>query len=121
MTISLKAIYAGSETIWWWNTRIYHNGDAQHLKAEFRQSTFFAKPLGLQNLHKRQSSSTPELGDTGRIDLFILQQMDGRKTLKDIARRAQKQFPDHFNNVTDALRRVSDLSEKYSRDSKDRS
>ena len=121
VTISLKAVYAGLETIWWWHTRIYHNGEAHRLKAEFRQSTFFAKPLGLQNLHKRQSSSTPQLGDTGRIDLFILHLMDGRKTIEDIARRTQKQFPDHFHSVTDALRRVADLSERYSRDGKDRS
>ena len=120
VTISLKAIYAGLETIWWWHTRIYHLGDIHRLKAEFRQSTFFAKPLGLQNLHKRQSSSTPELRDSGRIDLFILQQMDGRKTLKEIAQRTQKRFPDYFHSVTDALRRVADMSERYSRDGMDR-
>ncbi len=120
VSVSLRAVYAGNDYVWWWNSKIFQNRGSNRLKAEFRQSTFFAKPLGLQNLHKRDSLSAPQLGTSGRIDRFILQQMDGRQTLNDIARFALEKFPDTFPTVKDALRRVADLSEKYSRDEKDR-
>ena len=118
--VSLKAVYAGNDYIWWWDSKLFHPKGSRRLRAEFRQSTFFAKPLGLQNLRKRELSSTPVLGTTGRIDRFILRQMDGRQTLMDIARLTRKRFPDDFSTVTEALGRVADLAEVYSRTDKDR-
>ena len=113
VVVSLKAVYAGNDYIWWWDSKINPSNGTSRSKVEFRQSTFFSNPLGLQNLHKRDRSFAPRLGASGRIDRFILHQMDGNQSLSDIARRTRQQFPDRFSTVEHALRRVADLSEKY--------
>ena len=113
VTVRLKAVYAGNDYIWWWDSTICPEKGASRPKAEFRQSTFFSNPLGLQNLHKRERSFAPLLGISGRIDRFILQQMNGKQALEEIARQVSEQFPDYISTAGEALRRVADLSEKY--------
>ena len=121
VSVSLKAAYVNNDYIWWWDSKIFDNRKPKLLKAEYRQSTFFAKPLGLEQLRKRESSFAPQLEASGRIDRFILQQMDGKQSLEAIAMRTLKQFPEYLSTVKEALRRVADLSERYSRQEQDRS
>jgi hypothetical protein len=55
------------------------------------------------------------LGEDGEIDRFILDMMDGNKPLREIADALMESFPNHFTGWNDALGRVGELSQQYSR------
>ena len=114
LTVSLKASLIANDYVWGWDSTIFSGSDTHQIKAEFRQSTFYAKPLLLQNLRKREISFMPRVGIEGQIDRFILHRMDGKQTLRKIAIQVLNQFPDHFRDEKQALRRAADLSVRYS-------
>jgi SAM-dependent methyltransferase len=115
ISVALQADLVYEDYIWRWNTCVLDQGRSDHIKANFKQSSFFGAPLSLARLHKRAASHVPTLDDEGRIDQFILSQMDGQTLLGDIARRVADTFPTHFKIPQNALTRVAELSVKYSR------
>jgi hypothetical protein len=60
-------------------------------------------------------SHLPELNETGQIERFILEHMDGQHSLEEIARQVAARFPSRFTQASEALGRVQELSRKYSR------
>jgi hypothetical protein len=82
--------------------------------ARFRQSSFMAKPLSPERLHKRSNEYKPLLTKDGQVDLFILQAMDGDTALEQIAQALMTRFPGRLESEKKASTRVADLSEKYS-------
>jgi hypothetical protein len=57
----------------------------------------------------------PSLTDAARIDRRILELMDQRATLSEIASKIVLEFPSSFTNLDEALTRAGCLSERYSR------
>jgi hypothetical protein len=55
------------------------------------------------------------LSEDGRIDRYILNNMDAVTSAGDLARKLKGEFPRNFPTWQDALTRVGDLAEKYSR------
>jgi protein arginine N-methyltransferase 1 len=110
---TLRASLVGSDYVWAWDTRI-SRGETPTV-ADFHQSTFLGSPLALDQLHKRSSEHTPALTEEGAIDLYILQSMNGRASLDELARALTVKFPGRFASDQTALTRVAELSEKYSR------
>ena len=45
MTVALHADLLGDDYIWRWNTRVLGQGNAERIKANFRQSTLAGTPL----------------------------------------------------------------------------
>ena len=113
VAVALSANPVGEDYIWRWDTCV--RTPAGLRKAEFQQSTFFGAPLTPERLQKRASDYVPSLGLEGDIERFILARMDGASSLELIARQAAERFPQRFARWEDALVRVSDLSERYSR------
>jgi type I protein arginine methyltransferase len=113
--VELKADLVGDNYIWRWDTTIRGGGGLDSVKAEFRQSDFFASLLSPAGLRKRAADHRPALGADGEYDLFILSLMDGARSSEEIAREAAGRFPDRFSGWKDALTKVGDLAEKYSR------
>ncbi len=67
-----------------------------------------------------QLSPTPLTRETittrstdGDIDLFILQRMDGRQTLEEIAQATAAHFPNHFTSLQSALTRIQQVAAYY--------
>ncbi len=112
-TISARLL--GGEYLWRWDTRILDQGQPGHLKADFRQSTFFGIPLSPTKLLQRAASHIPVLDENGRIDRLILELMDGNNSLGEIARQMAAEFPARFAGEGEALSRVGELSLKYGR------
>lgn len=110
--VALQANLIGKAYIWSWNTHILTSNGA--VKAKFKQSTFFAKPLSRPHLRRQASDYVPTLDEEGKINHFILTLMDGNHSLSAIARQLATRFPNHFTNWQDALTRVGDLSQQYS-------
>ena len=113
--VDLVAKLDGDSYVWGWHSVVLNQSDANDVKAEFRQSTFLGKPLPLERLRRTSAGHVPSLNDDGQLDLLILEMMNGRATLDDIARRLLERFPGRFSRWHDALRRVSELSSKYGR------
>jgi len=115
VSISLEAKLVVDDYIWRWNTIVLDQGDPAHVKANFKQSTFFGAPLSLSNLRKQAATYVPTLDEKGQTTQFILSQMDGDRSIHDIAQQLSSRFPIQFPTWEKALDRVSELSKKYSR------
>lgn len=114
VSISLEAKLVSDDYILRWDTVVLDQGDPMHVKANFKQSTFFGVPLSPAQLHKQAASHVPTLNEDGEIDRLILSEMDGKTSLDDIARQLLCQFPNRFAKWHDALGRVGEFSKKYS-------
>jgi type I protein arginine methyltransferase len=112
---TLRADLVGADYVWGWSSRVREGGPAGLVKADFRQSTFLGASLDAGQLRKRAASHRAELNEDGQIDRFILSLMDAATPAGDVARQTAAQFPGHFPTWHDALTRVGDLAEKYSR------
>ena len=115
IAVSFTARLIGEDYLWGWQTKVSGLGAEPGVKAHFQQSTFLGAPLSPVNLRTRQESFVPELDESGAIDHFILSLFDGTQSLGDVAHAIMARFPDHFADWQTALRRVSELSQRYSR------
>ncbi len=113
--VALQASLVGEDYVWSWETWVRQGTDAGEPKAQFKQSTFFGAPLSPQQLRKRAADFAPALSAEGEIDRFILALMDGQSSQEAIARQVAQRFSDRFARWEDALTRVTELSQRYSR------
>ncbi len=117
--ISLRADLVGEDYIWSWNTQIRAPEPSEEIKAQFRQSSFFASPMPLAELRKRASSHQPRLTEDGEIALLVLQLMNGGCMLEEIAGQVSARFGARFPDWQTALNHVGALSVRYSEASGD--
>lgn len=113
--VKLQANLVGNDYVWRWNSCVLDRGDYNQVKANFQQSTFFATPLSPVQLRKSSSAYLPTLNEDGEIDRLILKLMSEGIILGDIATQIQEKFPTCFANWQDALTRVGNLAQKYSK------
>jgi protein arginine N-methyltransferase 1 len=113
VTISLAATLVEDDYIWRWDTRI--SDAAGQVKANFQQSTFYTLLESPAKLRQMASDHVPTLGKDGQIDRFIMEMMEGKASLGDIARRLVAEFPHWFAGEKEALTRAGELSLKYGR------
>lgn len=109
----LHADPVGDDYIWRWNTTIRDAGGKP--RKEFRQSTFFGFPVAAETLPQRAAGHRPVLNDDGAVERFILEQMDGTRSVEAIAQEVERQFPRRFRQPRKAFNLVSELSVRFSR------
>jgi protein arginine N-methyltransferase 1 len=110
--VELHADFVGGDYVWRWDTKIdTPDGSARH----FQQSTFQGANYAPQSLQRRAADFVPTLSETGEAERWLLQAMDGKATLQEIAQEAAKRFPHLFSGWDEAFRRAAELSGKYSR------
>lgn len=110
--VELHADLVGGDYIWRWETRISAaGGSARH----FQQSTFQGANFMPQSLRRRAADFVPTLSEAGEAERWLLQAVDGKTSLKDIADEAAKRFPRLFSGWDHAFQHASELSGKYSR------
>jgi len=112
--VALRADFDGSDYVWSWETRIL-DVPTGRVKAHYCQSSFLAQSFGRNRLRKRAHTFVPEIGEDARIDRQILELMAGALPLGEIATKILEDFPSHVKTWEDALTRVGDLSDKYSK------
>lgn len=115
ISVGLAAHLVGQDYVWRWETRVFHPGNQPELKAHFQQSSFFGAPLTLAMLRKLDASHAPSLNEEGQIDQLILAGMNGRTSLQELAHQLAERFPNRFAKWENALDRIVELSQKYSR------
>jgi hypothetical protein len=109
--VELDARPIRREYVWTWESRIL-DAKGGH-KAHFNQSTFFGVPLSASALRKAGASYTPTLTEDGRIARLILELMNSRMSVGEIANRVRTEFPSRFADRDDALSQVARLSQRY--------
>lgn len=112
--VTLRAHLVSEDYVWTWNTMVFSEGGTTKPKADFKQSSFFGVPLSLRQLHKRSADFIPTLNEDGRTMAEILGLMNGNISLREIADRLAKNFPERYPNSDLALAEASELSLKYS-------
>ena len=112
--ISIHADLVAHDYVWRWHTIAFEAG-SKTVKADFKQSSFFATPLSLPQLRKRSAEYLPTLNEEGLLDSFVLKQMQGKQSSIEIAKQLLERFPQTFTTEVDALTRIGELAEKYSR------
>jgi protein arginine N-methyltransferase 1 len=112
--ITINAHLVGEDYVWTWNTMVFSLGETTKPKTNFKQSSFFGVPLSLGQLRKRSADFNPTLNEEGVTTVEILRLMNGNTSLREIADRLAKDFPERYPNSERAFAEVSDLSLKYS-------
>lgn len=117
--VTLQATLAGDDYLWRWDTQIVSDaGGGQGVsavKASFSQSSLVGSVLSPAQLAKKAAHYVAVLNPEGEIDRFILNSMEGKRPLGQIADALMQEFPDNFEDWNDALGRVGKLSQAYSR------
>jgi protein arginine N-methyltransferase 1 len=109
--VELHADNVGGSYIWRWDTHFQSkNGQAAR---SFHQSTFQSAKFSHDALLRRSASFVPALSERGEAQSWILQAMNGKRSLEEIAREAASLFPQAFRGEDEALRTAGELSEKF--------
>ncbi len=114
IAVSLRANLVGDDYIWRWNSRIMGSPGTAEPRAEFSQSSFVG-PQALERLRRGEAGYVPILNGRAEVDRFILDQIDGKRSLREIAEAVASQFPTEFQTWEAALAAVGELSFRYSR------
>jgi len=114
LSVSIQSRLVGERYVWRWDSRITSGDVIEKVKADFRQSTFYATPLDLKQMHRVADNYIPTLNEDGLADLFILDLMSRGMPLSDIAHRVKARFTPRFTDEQAAFDRVAELSDEYS-------
>ncbi len=111
--VSLHANLVGEEYVWRWETKICAN--EPNASRSFQQSTFQGANFTPQSLRRRAADFVPSLSEEGQANRWMLQAIDGKTSLQEIAQAAAKKFPQIFPRWEDALHRAAELATQFSR------
>ncbi|HEY2011919.1 MAG TPA: 50S ribosomal protein L11 methyltransferase [Bryobacteraceae bacterium] len=109
--LDLRADLQDDDYVWSWNTKV---SSGSRVKRAFRQSEFLSHPHSPSRMQKQSADHVPTLNHEGELDRLVLQLMDGRNAIQDIAQVLAQKFPARFQSAGQAIGYVADLSRKYS-------
>lgn len=113
--VQMEAKLTGEDYVFRWSTQVKPGGLRGQTSDQFEQSTLGGTVLSPERLRKGASNHIPSLTDEGAMARRVLDLVDCRATLEDIARTLTAEYPDRFATWHDALKFASALSQKYSR------
>jgi len=82
--------------------------------AEFTQSSLPSAMISQEQLRKSAEAHRPWLTLEGELQRFILEQMDGERSLGEIAQELSRRYPTRFATWQEALDRVAKVSREFS-------
>ena len=82
---------------------------------DFRQSSFYGSVFSPSYLKKHSAQFVPVLSEAGLAERWILEAIDGNRSLESIAIEAARRFPHVFWRVENAFNRAADIAEKFAR------
>ena len=111
--VDLRAHLVGNSYVWQWETNI--PAAARREQVHFRQSSFYGSLFPASLLQKRAVDFVPVLNEFGQAERWILQAMDGKRPLHEIAAGAARLYPHIFRREEEAFNQVAEIAEKFSR------
>ncbi len=112
-TVDLRAHLVGNDYVWQWESNMAAAKDRQQVR--FCQSTFYGSLFPPSLLQKRMVDFVPVLNESGQAERWLLQAMDGKRRLQEIADEAARRFPHVFRRPEDAFNQAAEIAENYSR------
>lgn len=113
VTVSIRADFVNDDYVWSWDTTV--KSDSGDAKARHRQSIFIGATLSHQKLRRRAAGFVPGPNQDWHIDKKLLELIGCGISLGEIASALLEEFPSRFENWNEALARVADRSETYSK------
>jgi type I protein arginine methyltransferase len=113
--VNLQAKLLEKEYSWRWGTRIEVPGRPAASAIQFDQSQLKGALLSPAKLRRCASNHIPVLTEEGLIRRRVVELIDGRVTLEDIARRLSAEFPERFARWQQALYFAVKASEESTR------
>jgi protein arginine N-methyltransferase 1 len=111
VSVDLYADPVGGSYLWRWQTRF--PGKNEQGARGFSQSMMDGARFSPDVLRRRSTEFVPQTSPLGQAESWVLQAMDGTKSLQAIADAAAAKFPECFRNSQEALELVSALSDKF--------
>ncbi len=115
VSVELDAKLLENDYFWRWTTQIESAEKAGETVAHFKQSLMQGAVMSLTKLHKSASTYVPKLSPDGIIRRRVLELMDGKTSLEEIARPLASEFPERFASWHQALSFAAEVSKKNSR------
>jgi len=112
-SVNLRADLVGNDYVWQWETKL--PATDVRTACHFRQSSFYGSVLSPSFLKKLSAGFVPVLSEAGIAERWLLQAMDGKRTLEDIAGEAARLFPAVFHRPADAFNRAAEIADKLAR------
>ena len=112
--VQMEAKLAGDDYVWRWSTQVKPSDLKGATREHFQQSTLNGLVLSPVQLRKGASDHVPLLSDEGVMTRRVLERVDGRATLEEIARTLAAEYPERFAGWHDAMKFAGALSQKYS-------
>jgi type I protein arginine methyltransferase len=113
ISVELHANLVGKNYVWRWETEIA--GAEGGKKVHFRQSSFEGTIVSSRTLQRHAVDYVPELTTEGEAERFLLEAMDGRASLQEIAKKVAERFPEVYKSQEAAFERASELARKLSK------
>jgi protein arginine N-methyltransferase 1 len=110
----MEAKLAGNDYVWRWATQVNPAGLGGRTRDKFDQSTLNGLVISPLPLRKGASDHVARLSDDGVMARRVLELMDGRKTLEQIAQQLAAESPQRFSRWQDAMKIAGAISQKYS-------
>jgi len=111
--VELHADLVGGDYLWRWETKVCEKGKG--VLHHFQQSTLQGTRFSPQWLRRHAMDFVPVLSEAGEAERWLLEAMDGKAPLQEIAQAAAERFPKVFRRPEEAFRRAAELAEKFSR------
>jgi ubiquinone/menaquinone biosynthesis C-methylase UbiE len=99
--------------LWRWQVEVRRRAGA--LAARSMHTSLAGAPLSPAAVRRQALDAVPSLAPRGEIARFVLEQVDGRSTVRQIERAVADRFGDQFDSVEDACAFVSQVLARYAR------
>ena len=109
--VDLRADPVGGSYVWKWDARFPTVGAER--ERLFSQSTLHGARFAPDTLRRRALDFMPKLSPVGAAESWVLQHMDGTKSLQQLAHAVAAEFPGLLRSPEEALELVSRLSGKF--------
>jgi protein arginine N-methyltransferase 1 len=107
--VDLEASLVENDYLWRWTTRFDSEGGSGSA-LRFEQSQLAGAVVSLEKLRRSAADFVPQLSDGGRLNRRVLELMDGKRSLEQIARALTDEFPQRFDRWQQALSYIARLS-----------
>jgi protein arginine N-methyltransferase 1 len=115
VSMDLQAKYLEMDYAWRWITKVESIGHPGKFSPQFDQFQLKGATLSPSQLRKSTSNYIPQLSEEGLIRRRVLELMDGKISLEQIAIQLVADFPERFSRWQNALSFAGAISKENSR------
>jgi len=112
VTVRLRTVLQNDGYSWLWRTEVFGPEGAKP-EMEFTQSSVLHPPPSMAVGGMADRDFVPRPSPNAETDRVVLERMDGKTSMRELAVAVQEAFPERFGDFDDALDLVRDVSGRY--------